>query len=418
MDIYFGSSVRLTNITYFSKAAIWHKRYRGGRCSHIPDNTEFPLPGKCRKYFRCYNGKAEEKCCRWGYSFKQGRGCRRDYHCKEKCDSQHPVPDPHDLQDRCRNMPQGSELRVPGKCRQYLRCYNGKAEEKCCQWGYSFKPGRGCRRDYHCKEKCDSQHPVPDPHGLQDRCRYLPDHSTFPMEGRCRGYWTCYNRKPRASCCLEGYSFIEGKGCQRNYRCRESCIPSPAGDCRPEASYDFKNSLDDQSGNNVRAKYQHVKHSRSGKIKFSRSSRMTIEHFARQSFGTHLFIALKFKKYKYGSRRQVLLTNCACCVSQKPSIQIIVTRRRIKMKLATSDGRREKLKFRLRRRKVRLTLQYDGNTFRGTVNNQKRSAQLRGRIANTHSPLVIGGCHDDSFVGKLFYIHIYKCLPSDRRQLK
>uniref|UniRef100_A0A0L8H876 Uncharacterized protein n=1 Tax=Octopus bimaculoides TaxID=37653 RepID=A0A0L8H876_OCTBM len=356
MDIYFGSSVRLTNITYFSKAAIWHKRYRGGRCSHIPDNTEFPLPGKCRKYFRCYNGKAEEKCCRWGYSFKQGRGCRRDYHCKEKCDSQHPVPDPHDLQDRCRNMPQGSELRVPGKCRQYLRCYNGKAEEKCCQWGYSFKPGRGCRRDYHCKEKCDSQHPVPDPHGLQD--------------------------------------------------------------CRPEASYDFKNSLDDQSGNNVRAKYQHVKHSRSGKIKFSRSSRMTIEHFARQSFGTHLFIALKFKKYKYGSRRQVLLTNCACCVSQKPSIQIIVTRRRIKMKLATSDGRREKLKFRLRRRKVRLTLQYDGNTFRGTVNNQKRSAQLRGRIANTHSPLVIGGCHDDSFVGKLFYIHIYKCLPSDRRQLK
>ncbi|XP_014789785.1 protein PIF [Octopus bimaculoides] len=130
----------------------------------MPQGSELPVPGKCRQYLRCHHGKAEEKCCQWGYSFKQGRGCRRDYHCKEKCDSQHPTPDPHGLQDRCRNMPQGSELPVSGKCRQYLRCDHGKAEEKCCQWGYSFKPGRGCRRDYHCKEKCGSQHPVPDPH--------------------------------------------------------------------------------------------------------------------------------------------------------------------------------------------------------------------------------------------------------------
>lgn len=63
-------------------------------------------------------------------------------------------------------MPEGTELRVPGKCRQYLKCYNGKAVEQCCRPGFAFKPRRGCQRDYYCKEKCDAGHTTPDPHDL------------------------------------------------------------------------------------------------------------------------------------------------------------------------------------------------------------------------------------------------------------
>ncbi|CAI9726915.1 PIF-like [Octopus vulgaris] len=359
------------------------------RCRNMPEGSELRVPGKCRRYLRCYNGKAVEKCCHWGYSFKPGRGCRRDYHCKEKCDSTHPTPDPHGLQDRCRNMPEGSELRVPGKCRQYLRCYNGKAVEKCCQWGYSFKPGRGCRRDYHCKEKCDSPHPTPNPVDPIDRCRNMPEGSELRVPGKCRQYLRCYNGKAVEKCCQWGYSFKPGRGCRRDYHCKEKCdSPHPTPD--PHDLRDRCRNMPEGSELRVPGKCRQYLRCYNGKA---------VEKCCQWGYS--------FKPGR-GCRRDY---DCKeKCDSPHPVDPIDNCRYLPDRTELPMPG-----KCRAYWRKVRLTLQYDGNTFAGTVNNQKKSTQLIGSVANTHSPLVIGGCHDDSFVGKLYYLYIYKCLPSDRR---
>ncbi|GAB1599784.1 hypothetical protein Ahia01_000255800, partial [Argonauta hians] len=124
------------------------------------DGYTFSMENNCAGYWTCINKEQVGKCCPKLHSFQTNK-CVPDFRCNHGCQISS-EPD----EDICKNKPNNIELPVHGECRTYWKCYHGKATKKCCLYGYAFKEGRGCQRDYTCRERCNPQttpSPTPNP---------------------------------------------------------------------------------------------------------------------------------------------------------------------------------------------------------------------------------------------------------------
>lgn len=56
-------------------------------------------------------------------------------------------------------------------------------------------------------------------------CRIYSSGYTYPMDGMCSGFWTCFDRKSLPACCSMGHRFEPGRGCVIDQTCVTPCPP-------------------------------------------------------------------------------------------------------------------------------------------------------------------------------------------------
>lgn len=60
---------------------------------------------------------------------------------------------------------------------------------------------------------------------LSEPCRRYSPGYTYPMDGVCSGFWTCFDRKSLPACCIMGHRFKQGQGCVTDPTCVTPCAP-------------------------------------------------------------------------------------------------------------------------------------------------------------------------------------------------
>ncbi|XP_052692766.1 protein PIF-like isoform X1 [Crassostrea angulata] len=60
---------------------------------------------------------------------------------------------------------------------------------------------------------------------FNEPCRRYSSGYTYPMDGICSGFWTCFDRKSLPACCTMGHMFEPGRGCVTDPTCVTPCPP-------------------------------------------------------------------------------------------------------------------------------------------------------------------------------------------------
>ncbi|KAH8364570.1 hypothetical protein KR084_008438, partial [Drosophila pseudotakahashii] len=116
-----------------------------------------------------------------------------------------------DYEELCRLFKNGTQIRKPGTCDQYIQCFDGEGTLLTCPSGQSFDPNQN-----NCVDTLDSSHKY-----CGNRCEGL-DGQWVSDPTECHKYFYCANGVPLEGLCPLGQHFAESS---------QSCLHGADSQC-------------------------------------------------------------------------------------------------------------------------------------------------------------------------------------------
>lgn len=421
------------------------------RCDRSLNQCYLSYPGTCRKYIWCVMqiNQAYGMLCPKGTFFDSLQG---------RCLHSHLV----DCQfDKCRNQPNLFDYKDEYKsdCKYYWTCReDGRSYPACCQAGYAYVEGQGCKEDPTCFGRCHSEHVCTRPEPTRN----------------CRVFWNCTEDKHFESVCCpprQGYNSTLQK-CVNDITCIAECpkdcpaIPVPGNnkmfihggeakscpkgtifdygacqcimgdqaenkDCDPTVEIDFMGEQNIGSQAYVRYFPESLING-SGIGYFNGMSHLEVPYFIDgKDLGT-LYLNMEFKVDNAGPNRQVLVSNCKTKETNQASFQVLLDRQQevlLVLGYTYESFRILEIPFEISQWN-KLEVEFNGSELKVKVTPEEQDVtkdyevegSLEGKLRKAQMPLNFGACLNlknqlgenvnTFFHGRMRNIEVYTdCIP-------
>lgn len=197
--------------------------------------------------------------------------------------------------------------------------------------------------------------------------------------------------------------------------------PNQKYTCQPELWINFNGrEIEDSAGYQISVGNNGNVVNVSNAGRFDGTGTLTVWQFANQDLGTQLEISLRFYEFPGGiADEQVLISNCYG--RQHGSVEITLNQQtkevifRVEARLGkVPEGVELRLPYREKSWK-NVTLSFDGTSVIGKVDEEIKTALLKGHITTRYNGLLIGSCNGRSYVGYIDDLRLYRCLTDSNQ---
>lgn len=192
--------------------------------------------------------------------------------------------------------------------------------------------------------------------------------------------------------------------------------PNQRYTCQPELWINFNGrEIEDSAGYQISVGNNGNVVNVSNAGRFDGTGTLTVWQYANQDLGTGLTVSLRFYEFPGGvSDEQVLVSNCYG--RQLGSVEIALNQGakevifRIETRIgAIPEGVELRIPYAEKSWK-NVTMSYNGNVVRAHVDQEIRTAALKGHITTRYNGLLIGSCNGRGYVGYIDDLRLYRCL--------